>query len=93
MTKFIPHGDSVNEPTEEGVWVKARELRQTDVLDFRGVTERAAIDGVPISKLTKTRRGRIRVEVVLAGTPRYREFAPADAVCIRRRRRDAEPAR
>ncbi len=65
-------------------WIPARELRDTDVLQFQGITRSGVWDGIPIDKLTRYPDGRVKVDVTYAdGTHRYRTYGPDDQVMVR----------
>lgn len=70
-------------------WIPARDVRDTDVLEFQGFTMDGFIDGVPIDKLTRYPGGRVKVDVTYAdGTHRYKIYAPDDQVCVHDRGTD-----
>jgi hypothetical protein len=49
---------------EEARWRNGfRLLRDTDVLEFQGMTEDGGCDGIPITKLTRHSDGRVEVDV------------------------------
>jgi hypothetical protein len=64
-------------------WIPASELRETDVLVFKGFTLEGFFDGVPIDKLTRLTRGRVKVHVTFVdGTRRHKTFAAHDLVMV-----------
>jgi hypothetical protein len=70
-------------------WIPASELRETDVLVFQAeaVTPTGDVkifDGIPIDKLTRLSRGRVKVRVTyIDGTRRYKTFAAHELVMVR----------
>jgi Zn-dependent alcohol dehydrogenase len=66
-------------------WIAARELRDTDILEFQGVTTTGGFDGIPIDKLKRYRDGRVRIDVTYVdGTCRRKIFSPDQLVMVRR---------
>jgi hypothetical protein len=65
-------------------WIPACKLRDTDVLEFQGMTLDRGFDGIPINKLTRHRDGRVEVDVTFVdGSRRYKTFGPDEQVMIK----------
>jgi hypothetical protein len=64
--------------------IPACELRETDVLEFQGVTSAGGVNGIPIDKLTRRADGRVEIDVIyLDGTHRHKTFAADEQVVVR----------
>jgi hypothetical protein len=62
----------------------ASELRNTDILEFRGVTEGGGIDGIPIDKLTRHPDGSVEIDITyIDGTSRHKTFSASEQVMVR----------
>ncbi len=65
-------------------WIPAHELREHHVLEFQGISEAGAFDGIPVDKVTRRRNGKIEVDVTnVDGTRRHKTFAPGEMVAIK----------
>jgi hypothetical protein len=66
-------------------WIAARQLQDTDVLEFQGITEHGSfVDGIPIDKLTRHADGRVEIDVTyIDGSYRHKTFASYEQVQIR----------
>ena len=65
-------------------WIPARALRDTDILEFQGVTMDGWFDGITIDKLTRHADGRVEVDLTFVdGSHRYKIFGPDEQVRVR----------
>ncbi|OBG70279.1 hypothetical protein [Mycobacterium sp. E3305] len=66
-------------------WIPARELRDTDVLEFQRFNADGYIDGIPIDKLTRHPDGRVEIDVTyIDGTHRLKVYDPDEQVSVMR---------